>query len=189
MPIPTPYSNPDVSAWFYMGWPGIARIVLVGIVAYVALVALLRITGKRTLAKMNAFDLVVSVAIGSTLASTLLSKDVAILDGLTAFTTLVLLQYVVAWTSSRSKAIDDLVKSEPTILVWQGELLEDAMLGERLSKEEVMAAIRASGRATYGDVTAVVLETNGELSVIGGTLGEHKSTLDDVSSKPGDSGD
>jgi uncharacterized membrane protein YcaP (DUF421 family) len=66
------------------GWGSIARTAIVGVLAYAALVVLLRISGKRTLAKMNAFDLVVTVALGSTLATILLSKEVSLASGVAA---------------------------------------------------------------------------------------------------------
>ena len=65
-------------------WFGLLRVLVVGTAAYAALVLLLRASGKRTLAKLNAFDLVVTVALGSTLATVLLSKDVALAEGLLA---------------------------------------------------------------------------------------------------------
>jgi uncharacterized membrane protein YcaP (DUF421 family) len=70
---------------FFDSWFGLLRVVVVGTLAYVALVVLLRASGKRTLAKLNAFDLIVTVALGSTLATVLLSKSVALLEGLVAF--------------------------------------------------------------------------------------------------------
>ena len=81
---------------------------------------LLRVSGKRTLTKMNAFDLVVTVALGSTLATVLLTKSVAQAEGLTAFVLLIFLQFVLTWLSVRSRAVSRLVKSEPTLLVYQG---------------------------------------------------------------------
>ena len=69
--------------WFD-DWSDIVRVLIVGTAAYVGLVALLRISGKRTLAKLNAFDLVVTVAFGSTLATILLSSDVSYAEGVTA---------------------------------------------------------------------------------------------------------
>lgn len=63
---------------FFNAWSDIGRVLVVGGLAYAGLVLLLRLTGKRTLSKMNAFDLVVTVALGSTLATILLSKDVAL---------------------------------------------------------------------------------------------------------------
>jgi hypothetical protein len=62
-------------------WSGLLRVLIVGTSAYVGLVTLLRFTGKRTLSKMNAFDMIVTVALGSTLATVLLSSDVALAEG------------------------------------------------------------------------------------------------------------
>ena len=84
------------------------------------MVLLLRVSGKRTLTKMNAFDLVVTVALGSMLATVLLTKSVALAEGLTAFVLLIFLQFVLTWLSVRSRAVSRLVKSELTLLVYQG---------------------------------------------------------------------
>ena len=80
----------------------------------------MRVSGKRTLTKMNAFGLVVTVALGSTLATVLLIKSVALAEGLTAFMLLIFLQFVLTWLFVRSQAASRLVKSEPTLLVYQG---------------------------------------------------------------------
>ena len=66
---------------FFDDWNGLLRTLVVGILAYIAIVVLLRVTGKRTLSKMNAFDFIVTVALGSTLATVLLSQDVALAEG------------------------------------------------------------------------------------------------------------
>jgi uncharacterized membrane protein YcaP (DUF421 family) len=68
---------------FFDGWNGLLRTLIIGILAYIAIVVLLRVTGKRTLSKMNAFDFVVTVALGSTLVTVLLSQDVALAEGVT----------------------------------------------------------------------------------------------------------
>lgn len=79
-----------------LSWMGSARVSIVGVLAYMALVLVLRISGKRTLSKMDMFDLVVTVAPGSTLASLVPSKNDALAEGLLAFATLIGLQFVVA---------------------------------------------------------------------------------------------
>ena len=81
---------------FFDSWSALGRVAVVGVLAYLGLVALLRGSGKRTLAKLNAFDLVVTVALGSTLATILLSRDVALAERLLAFTLLITLQYIIA---------------------------------------------------------------------------------------------
>jgi uncharacterized membrane protein YcaP (DUF421 family) len=97
---------------FFDSWFGLLRVLVVGTLAYVALVAVLRISGKRTLTKLNAFDLVITVVLGSTLATVLLSKSVVLAEGVLAMALLVLLQFVITWLSVRSPRIRDLVKGE-----------------------------------------------------------------------------
>ena len=152
-------------AWFYDGWQGPVRILVVGTCAYVALVLLLRVSGKRTLAKLNAFDFVVTVAIGSTLATVLLSSSVALVEGVVALVLLVALQYVVAWASTRVRTVERLVKSEPT-LVYRDGFLRAAMRQERVTEDELVQAARGQGHADLGSVRAMVLETDGTLSVL-----------------------
>jgi uncharacterized membrane protein YcaP (DUF421 family) len=147
-------------------WAGLGRTLLVGPLAYVALVLLLRISGKRTLTKLNAFDLVVTVALGSTLATVLLSKSVALAEGVLALALLICLQYAIAWLSVRSQRFQALIKAEPTLLLRQGRFLEGAMRAERITHEEILAALRASGAASLSGIAAVVLQTDGTLSVI-----------------------
>ena len=148
------------------GWTGLGRVLLVGTLAYVALVLILRISGKRTLAKLNAFDFVVTVALGSTLATVLLSKDVALAEGVLALGLLVVLQYAIAWLAVRSDRFRGFVKSEPTLLMRDGRYLDGAMRRERITREEVLAAIRSAGGADPQDAAAVVLETDGSISVL-----------------------
>ncbi len=78
-----------MDAIFFNGWAVLGRTLLIGVLAYLSLIIMLRVSGKRTLAKMNAFDLVVTVAIGSTLATIVLSKSVALAEGLLALALLV----------------------------------------------------------------------------------------------------
>ena len=151
---------------FFDSWSSLLRVVVVGTLAYASLVLLLRVSGKRTLAKLNAFDLVVTVALGSTLATVLLSKSVALVEGLAAFALLAGLQYVVAFCSVRSARFDALVKSEPTLLLHRGRFLAGAMRGQRVTREEVLSALRSAGHARVEEVAAVVLETDGTLSVL-----------------------
>jgi len=152
-------------------WFGPVRIVVVGTAAYAALVLILRVSGKRTLAKLNAFDLVVTVALGSTLATVLLSKSVALADGLLGFALLVGLQYAVAWVSVRSPRFGAVVKSEPSLLLHRGRFLDGAMRQQRVTHDEVVSALRSSGLARPEDAAAVVLETDGSLSVVKATDG------------------
>jgi uncharacterized membrane protein YcaP (DUF421 family) len=158
-------------------WYELVRVLVVGVCAYVGLVALLRITGKRTLSKMNAFDLIVTVALGSTLATVLLSSDVSLAEGLLALALLCGLQYAVAYASVRSPRFQGLVKAEPSLLYFRGRFLEEALRSERVTEEEILAAVRAQGVADLAGVDAVVLETDGTFSVISGADGADVASL------------
>ena len=151
---------------FFDGWMPLARILILGTLAYLALVLLLRVTGKRTLSKLNAFDFIVTVALGSTLATVLLSKDVALAEGLTALALLILLQGALTWLSVRSPRVSRLVKAEPALLFLEGRFLQGAMKRERVTEDELRSAVRQQGIARLDEVAAVVLETDGSLNVI-----------------------
>lgn len=152
--------------WFD-AWGDVARVLLVGSAAYVTLIVVLRISGKRTLAKLNAFDLVVTVAVGSTLATILLNSDVSFVEGVTALVLLAALQFLAAMVTSRLEAGRSVLTSQPTLLVSQGRFLDDAMRRQRVSVDQIRQAIRSSGQGDVRTVAAVVLESDGSLSVIG----------------------
>jgi uncharacterized membrane protein YcaP (DUF421 family) len=139
-------------------------ILLVG--SYIGLILILRLSGKRTLSKMNAFDFVVTVALGSTLATICLSKDTALVQGLLVLALLVLMQFIVAWLSVRFELFQKLIKARPALLYRSGEFLDEALQRERVSREEIFAAIRSAGVSDVRQVSAVVLETDGTFSVL-----------------------
>ena len=97
---------------FFSGWDSLLRTLVVGVLAYAALVVILRASGNRTLSKMNAFDFVVTIALGSTLATVLLSKSVALAEGVFALALLVALQFAVTWSSVRAGWVRRLVTGE-----------------------------------------------------------------------------
>ena len=164
---------------FFDSWHDLLQVVVVGCLTYVVLIVLLRLSGKRTLSKWNAFDFVVTIAFGSTLASTLLSQDVSMLEGCAALAMLVGLQFVVTWASVRWAWVRRLVKAEPVLLLYQGRFNEDVMRQERVPESEVRAALRAAGVSSVEQASAVVLETDGNFSVLA-DLGNPASALKDV---------
>jgi uncharacterized membrane protein YcaP (DUF421 family) len=151
---------------FFSSYESLAKTLTIGVLAYVSLVLLLRISGKRTLSKMNAFDLVVTVALGSCLATATLSNRVSLSDVALAFAELILLQMVVAWSAARSATVRHIIKSEPSLLFYRGKFLKDILKAERVAEDEVHAAIRSQGFGALESVAAVVLETDGTFSVI-----------------------
>lgn len=153
---------------FFDSWESVGRVLVSGVFAYAAVVVFLRISGKRTLAKMNAFDFVVTVAIGSTLATTLTSNTVPIVNGVVALGLLIALQYVIAFGVYRSRWFETIVKSRPASVFRRGEFDAEALRAERLTRDEVLMAIRREGIRDLDEVHMVVLETDGSLSVITG---------------------
>lgn len=151
---------------FFDDWYGLLRVAVAAVVAYVALVIVLRLSGARTLSKMNAFDLVVTVALGSTLATIILSSDVALAEGVLAMLVLVLLQFAITTLSVRSRRMSRWVKSEPVLLAYQGRLLPANMRRARVVDVEIDAALREQGQLALAGVEAVVLETDGSFSVL-----------------------
>ena len=151
---------------FFSDWFSLLRIVVVGLCAYVGLVVLLRVYGKRSLSQFSAFDFVVTVALGSTLATILLSQDVVLAEGILAFGLLLSLQFVVTWLSVRIRIVRRLVKSEPRLVYYGRSFLQDAMLDERLTEGELRSAVRGQGISDLEEVEAIVLETDGKMTVM-----------------------
>lgn len=163
----------------FQDWEGIVRTLLVGIPAYLLLVVSLRVSGKRTLAKLNAFDLVVTVALGSTLATILLSEEVALAEGVAVIVLLIALQWLLTTASVRSRTFAKLVRSEPSLLLRDGERLPEAMRRARVTEDELSSVIRQSDSPDPSKVRAVILESDGSFSVIGeGSIEEGYPTDD-----------
>lgn len=153
-------------AFFSVGWGPLVRILVVGVPMYVTLVVFLRISGSRTLSTMNAFDFVVTVAIGSAFGRALTTKDVALAEAVLAFGLLVALQYAVTWIQVRWPAFGRVVTNPPSLLYFRGEVLDDPMRRQRVSEAELRTAVRKNDHGSLADVEAIVLESSGELSVI-----------------------
>lgn len=150
----------------FQGWSGLIRTAVVAVLAYVGLVLFLRISGKRTLSKLNAFDLVVTVALGSILATTLLNKDVALAEGLVALASLIALQFLVTWSSVRFRWVREGVRSEPAVLVRNGQPLHDVLRRERVTEDEATSAVRDAGGRTLAEAEVIILESDGSLTAV-----------------------
>jgi uncharacterized membrane protein YcaP (DUF421 family) len=154
------------ATFIFSGWEPLLRITVLGIAMYVALILFLRISGSRTLSSMNAFDFIITVAIGSVFGRALTAKKVVLAEAVFAFGLLIALQYAVTWTQVRWPLFGRAVTNPPVLLYFRGEVLEDAMRRERVRKPELQSAVRKKKFGTLSEVEAVVLESSGELSVI-----------------------
>lgn len=156
------------------------EIPIAGTITYIAVIVMLRLSGKRTLAKWNSFDFVVTIALGSVLASALISTKDAFGKSILAFGLLILFQFIITWISVRSSVIQKLIKSEPALLLCRGKMQHEVMKRERIAEGEILAAIRASGISAIEDADAVILETDGSFSVIQNLDDSSASALKDV---------
>lgn len=161
---------------FFSNFSSLKRIFIVGILAYILVIAILRTSGKRSLSKMNAYDFVVTIALGSILASMLTNPDLKLSDGVFAFFLLIMLQYLFSKLVSRFKIVDKLVKSEPTLLYYKGKFYDERMKSERIPRSLVFQAIRSKGLGDLKEVKAVVLETDGTFSIITGLADDEKES-------------
>lgn len=154
------------TSFLFSGWEPVLRAGAVAAMGYAGLVLFLRAAGKRTLSKLNAFDWTVTVAMGSTLATTALSRTVALADGLTVLATLIVLQFVVSWTSVRWPWFRRVMRSEPSVLYRDGAFDYDAMRRERITEGEVLQAVRSSGGEDLSSALIVILQTEGSLAAV-----------------------
>lgn len=164
-------------------WNGIeplARILLVGTAAYVAIVIILRISGKRTLASMSAFDFIIAVAVGAVFGRTLTAKELSLSETITAFLLLALLQFIFAYLENRSKFFKKVFSTTPTLLYYRGEFLEKNLHKERLNKSKVLSAVRKKGFGNMEQITAVILEIDATFSIITKAEEGEDSTIDEM---------
>jgi uncharacterized membrane protein YcaP (DUF421 family) len=161
----------------------ISRLVIT-IQAYLAMVVLLRVTGKRTLSKMNAFDFIITVALGSALANVALNKDVPLIDGVVVFFLLIFLQLIITWVSARYRPFKKLITSQPSLLLYKGQPDEKVLKEQRITKEELYLVARSKGIFELSDVDAIILETTGKITIIENLPPHSAETLSNVQNFP-----
>ncbi len=164
---------------FFRDWRSIEHVVLSTIIAFITLFFFVRISGKRTLSKLNAFDFVVTVALGSTLSYMMLAI-VPILEGAIVLFLIIIMQYIFAWTARSSKKMERLINAVPSLIFYDGKFIEKTMAKEAITKAEIFSTIRNSGIDRIEEVKAVVMELNGQISIVRKSSGKGNSSLDDL---------
>jgi uncharacterized membrane protein YcaP (DUF421 family) len=166
--------------FFFHDWTELLRTAVGTTITYAVLVFLLRVAGQRTLAKWYAFDLIVTVALGSTFANGVLSKNISIAQALVGFVVLVGLQFSIAWIIVRVPRIRSVVNPPPKALLVSGKFLRDEMRRNRVTEADVRSAIRNQGESEIEGIGAVILEPDGTFTVIKDLHGSTMSALKDV---------
>jgi len=144
------------------GWAIVARTVIV----YAALLIGLRLAGKRELGQMTPFDLVVILLIANAVQNAMVGPDTSVTGGLIAAAVLIAVNYGLAFGRERIPLLKGAVEGTPTLLISDGEFVEEHLRREGLDKDEVLMAIREHGVAEVKDVRMAVLETDGSISIV-----------------------
>lgn len=169
--------------FFFNNWDDILRTASLTVLGYISMIILLRTSGKRTLSKMNAFDFIVTVALGSCLATLALNKNISLADGIVAFSLFIFLQYLLTWLSVRVKWVKSIITSSPTLIFYEGEFLHQVMKKERITIEEVFSASRQNGISNLDDIDMIILETTGDITIIKKSIKGGLSTLENIDTK------
>ncbi len=140
--------------------------VLRALIVYVFMLFLLRAAGKRTMGEFTPFDLIVIILLGEAMQSALVPENESVIAPIISATTLVALNYLVGFISTRSRSVDKLVTGDPVMLVRNGRVLEKAMLAENVPPADLEEALRCAGLTDVADVRLAMLETDGEITVV-----------------------
>ena len=153
--------------WIWSTWSSAAYIALGTALIYMSMVVGVRVAGRRTVSQMSAFDFVITVALGSLLATTAVSGDVSFLQGLTCLATLLVLQTIVAYMRQRFGWFRKLVDFSPKLLRAGSETrLSRSPAGAQLTDTELRSKLRERGIFDFDEPVVVILEPDGAISVI-----------------------
>jgi uncharacterized membrane protein YcaP (DUF421 family) len=151
-------------AIFALGAP-VAEKVLRPVIMYVFLVALLRVFGKRELAQLNPFDLVVLLSLSNTVQNAIIGNDNSLSGGLIGAFALVSLNYLVVRFLFRHRRLDEILEGEPTVLIEKGRVVEKALASELLSRPELLTVLHRQGFSGLEEVDQCVLEPGGAFAI------------------------
>jgi uncharacterized membrane protein YcaP (DUF421 family) len=141
-------------------------LVVRGVVVYLFLVAALRLSGRRELAQMTSFDLVLLLLVSNAVQNSLNAGDNSLVGGLVSAATLFLLNRTVGYAVWRWRWLDRLVQGRPLRLVTDGRVHTGALRKEQLTLAELRSALRKQGISRIGDCQRVVLEPDGTLTAV-----------------------
>jgi uncharacterized membrane protein YcaP (DUF421 family) len=150
---------------FHLGIP-VAEKILRPIVVYLFLVVSLRLAGKRELAQLNPFDLVVLLTLSNTVQNAIIGDDNSVTGGLVGAATLLLVNYALVRFLWGHERLDRLIEGEADVLVSDGQVRMDRLEKELITLAELEAAARKQGIASLAEVERAVLEPGGAISFV-----------------------
>lgn len=153
-------------SWLFNDTYDIGVTIVSTIVIYAAVIIITRINGLRTFAKMSSFDFAITIAIGSLIASTMLSAKQSIVQGIIGLIMLIGLQSIVAKLRKRSDAIEKALTNTPILLMNKDKIIYKNLKATRVTESDLFAKLREANITDKKQVLAVVLETTGDISVL-----------------------
>src|SRR5512143_3132784 len=144
----------------------VLNLILRAIAVYAFLLVALRVAGKRELAQMTSFDLVLLLVISNAVQNSINAGDNSLTGGLVSAVTLVLLNWAVGWATYRWRWTERVIQGRPIRIVTDGKIHVGAMRRELLTLSELRSALRKQGVARVTDCSRVVLEPDGTLSIL-----------------------
>lgn len=133
---------------------------------YFLLLAMIRMSGKRTMGQFTSFDMLLVVLLGNAVQNALLGKDTSVGGGMLLAATLISLNWVVGFVSSRSARVEALVEGVPVMLARDGQVYRDVLRKELISNADFDKALREEGCIELEDIKLAVLETNGHITIV-----------------------
>ena len=142
------------------------EIVLRGALIYLALLVLLRLSGKRTVGQFTPFDLLVLVLLGDAVQGAMIADDRSVTGGVILVTTLLALNWLAGFLSARSRGVDQWLEGSPVLLIREGTLYEEMLRKSNISHSDLKESIRKAGCIRVEDVRLGVLETDGHITIV-----------------------
>ena len=135
---------------------------------YGVVIALTRLVGLRSFSKMSSFDFVMTIAVGSVLASTILSPSPSLPRGAAALASLFGIQFGIALLRKHTSWMERVVDNEPLVLMTRDGMVHDNLRRARVTEHDVWAKLREANVLRVDEVRAVVFESTGDISVLHG---------------------
>lgn len=136
------------------------------VAVYAVLLALIRVSGKRTMGQFTPFDMLLIVLLGTAVQNSLVGEDVSLPGGLLLAAILIALNWCVAWLTSRSARAERIVEGAPVVIARNGRLFEKVLRRELVSSSDFKEALRMNNVEDVSEVEIALLETNGSISVV-----------------------
>ncbi len=141
--------------------------VLRPVIVYIALVLLLRVFGKRELAQLNPFDLIVLLSLANTVQDAIIGPDNSVTGGLIGAVALLGINWLVVRTAFRSRRVSHLLEGRATVLIRNGQVDKKALNRELMTRDELLQVVREQGFTGFHQVRKGELEPDGRFSIEG----------------------